>query len=127
LKIPFLLIVWTLKEPISTKILNILKILRLHARVQTTVLCPPAPQADLWPCMIEGSFKILGRSSVDIIKSGGFKISALHVERLFLAHAGIADIAVVGVEDVTWGQKVGAVVVLAPNATITLDEVILNY
>lgn len=31
----------------------------------------------------EQSFKILGRSSVDIIKSGGYKISALHVERLF--------------------------------------------
>jgi len=53
-----------------------------------------------------GIFKILGRTSVDIIKSGGYKISALDVERILLTHQNIQDIAVVGVEDLTWGQKV---------------------
>ena len=45
-----------------------------------------------------------------MIKSGGFKISALDVERLLLAHPKIADVAVVGVPDHEWGQVVGAVV-----------------
>ena len=54
-----------------------------------------------------GNFKILGRTSVDIIKTGGFKVSALLVERALLEHADIGDVAVVGVSDITWGQKVG--------------------
>jgi acyl-coenzyme A synthetase/AMP-(fatty) acid ligase len=36
-----------------------------------------------------GVFKILGRTSVDIIKSGGYKISALDVERILLSHPDI--------------------------------------
>ncbi len=36
-----------------------------------------------------GVFKILGRTSVDIIKSGGYKISALDVERILLSHPHI--------------------------------------
>jgi malonyl-CoA/methylmalonyl-CoA synthetase len=48
----------------------------------------------------------LGRSSVDIIKSGGFKISALEVETAILGHPNIVDCTVVGVDDLTWGQKV---------------------
>jgi acyl-CoA synthetase (AMP-forming)/AMP-acid ligase II len=43
-------------------------------------------------------------------RSGGYKISALDIERILLSHPAIGDVAVVGVEDVTWGQKVGAVV-----------------
>lgn len=59
----------------------------------------------------DGSYKILGRTSVDIIKSGGFKISALDVEKQLLTHPNISDVAVVGVPDLTWGQKVAAVIV----------------
>lgn len=59
-----------------------------------------------------GHFKILGRSSVDIIKSGGYKISALDVERILLSHPSIKEVAVMGVEDATWGQKIGAVIIL---------------
>jgi len=59
-----------------------------------------------------GIFRILGRTSVDIIKSGGYKISALDIERVLLAHPDITDAAVLGVEDPTWGQKVAAVLVL---------------
>lgn len=55
---------------------------------------------------VDGAYKILGRTSVDIIKSGGFKISALDVERHLLSHPNISDVAVVGIPDITWGQKV---------------------
>lgn len=59
-----------------------------------------------------GTYRILGRTSVDIIKSGGYKISALDIERHLLAHPDIAEVAVVGVHDITWGQKIAAVLVL---------------
>lgn len=71
----------------------------------------------------EGSFKILGRSSVDIIKSGGYKISALDVERILLEHPNIKDVAICGVEDLTYGQKVAAVIVInQTNVPLELTE-----
>ncbi|GAB7358580.1 hypothetical protein MBLNU230_g2640t1 [Neophaeotheca triangularis] len=54
---------------------------------------------------------ILGRASVDIIKSGGYKISALDVEREILAQSYVSEVMVVGVPDEEFGQRVGAVVV----------------
>lgn len=53
-----------------------------------------------------GYFKILGRLSADIIKSGGYKISALQIETDLLGHPEIADVTVVGIPDITWGQRV---------------------
>ncbi|KAK7913245.1 hypothetical protein WMY93_013456 [Mugilogobius chulae] len=44
----------------------------------------------------DGVYWIMGRTSVDIIKSGGYKISALEVERHLLAHPDIIDVAVIG-------------------------------
>ena len=72
----------------------------------------------------DGVYKILGRTSVDIIKSGGYKLSALEIERHLLSHPDITDVAVVGLPDVTWGQRVAAVVVLRPDVTtsLTLEE-----
>merc|ERR1712122_224866 len=58
----------------------------------------------------DGAYKVLGSLNVDIIKTGGFRVSALDVEKLLLEHDSIAEVCVVGVEDLTWGQKVGAVV-----------------
>ncbi|XP_051166103.1 malonate--CoA ligase ACSF3, mitochondrial isoform X2 [Leptopilina boulardi] len=52
-----------------------------------------------------GIYKILGRTSIDIIKSGGYKVSALEVETVILGHPDIIDCAVVGISDSTWGQK----------------------
>ncbi|KAL3804410.1 hypothetical protein HJC23_011338 [Cyclotella cryptica] len=57
----------------------------------------------------EKSFKILGRASVDIIKNGGHKLSALEIERDLLEHPFIAECAVLGVPDETWGERVGMV------------------
>ncbi|XP_056881631.1 malonate--CoA ligase ACSF3, mitochondrial isoform X2 [Takifugu flavidus] len=70
----------------------------------------------------DGVYWILGRSSVDIIKSGGYKISALEVERHLLAHPDIIDVAVIGVPDAVWGQKVTAVVQMKKEQTMTLTE-----
>lgn len=69
-----------------------------------------------------GVYKILGRSSVDIIKSGGYKISALDIERHLMCHPAILDCAIVGLPDITWGQRVAAAVVLKEAGTLTLDK-----
>jgi malonyl-CoA/methylmalonyl-CoA synthetase len=67
-----------------------------------------------------GSFRLLGRTSVDIIKTGGFKVSALEIEEVLRTHPSIADCAVVGVTDDEWGERVSAAVELKPGATLTL-------
>ncbi|KAJ9602521.1 hypothetical protein H2200_013064 [Cladophialophora chaetospira] len=56
---------------------------------------------------------ILGRLSVDIIKIGGEKVSALEIERELLSLPEISEAAVVGLPDTKWGQKVAAVIVLS--------------
>jgi len=68
-----------------------------------------------------GAFRILGRLSVDIIKTGGEKVSALEVEAVLRAHPDIADCAVVGLPDPEWGECVAAVVALRGQATLTLS------
>jgi acyl-CoA synthetase (AMP-forming)/AMP-acid ligase II len=54
----------------------------------------------LWPLLIQ----ILGRSSVDIIKSGGYKLSALDIENTLLAHPAVSEAAVLGLPDEALGQ-----------------------
>jgi len=53
-----------------------------------------------------GVYRILGRESVDIIKTGGEKVSALEIEDVLRAHPAIIDCAVVGLEDPDWGERV---------------------
>jgi len=57
------------------------------------------------------SYRILGRQSSDIIKSGGYKISALEIERCLLSFEGISEAAVVGIPDEQWGQIITAIIV----------------
>jgi malonyl-CoA/methylmalonyl-CoA synthetase len=59
----------------------------------------------------DGYVRILGRTSVDILKSGGYKLSALEIEEALREHAAVAEVAVVGVPDETWGERVVACVV----------------
>lgn len=56
---------------------------------------------------------IKGRKSVDIIKTGGEKVSALEIERELLSLPHVSEAAVVGLTSEQWGQKVAAVVVLS--------------
>lgn len=69
------------------------------------------------------SFHIIGRTSVDIIKSGGYKISALDIERQLLEHENILEVAVLGVHDEIWGQRVAAVIALKNNElNLTVED-----
>ncbi len=58
-----------------------------------------------------GPFKILGRTSVDILKSGGYKLSALEIEEVLREHPGVGEVAVIGLPDEAWGDRVVACVV----------------
>jgi malonyl-CoA/methylmalonyl-CoA synthetase len=69
----------------------------------------------------QGSFRILGRASVDILKTGGFKVSALEIEEALREHPAILECAVVGVSDETWGQRVAAAVVLRAGMHLELE------
>ena len=60
-------------------------------------------------CVGEGGYyRILGRRSVDIVKTGGYKVSALEVEEVYRTHPGIGDLAVVGVPHPEWGEQLRA-------------------
>lgn len=68
-----------------------------------------------------GRYRILGRTNVDILKTGGHKISALEVEEALRQHPAIRECAVVGVPDDEWGERVGAALVLKDGQTIDLE------
>jgi malonyl-CoA/methylmalonyl-CoA synthetase len=68
----------------------------------------------------DGYYRILGRLSVDIIKTGGHKVSALEIEDTLREHPDIVDCAVVGVADATWGQVVAVAALTAPGADLDL-------
>jgi fatty acid CoA ligase FadD36 len=58
-----------------------------------------------------GMHRIVGRESVDLIKSGGYRIGAGEIETALLGHAGVSEAAVVGVPDDDLGQRIVAFVV----------------
>ena len=62
-----------------------------------------------------GYYRIMGRQSVDIIKSGGYKISALEIEEVLRTNEMILDCAVVGINDDEWGELIVAAIVLKPD------------
>lgn len=61
--------------------------------------------------IIDGSFRILGRNSTDIIKSGGYKISALEIEECIRMEKNIIDCSVVGLPDDEWGELIAVALI----------------
>jgi malonyl-CoA/methylmalonyl-CoA synthetase len=70
----------------------------------------------------EGIYRILGRKSTDIIKTGGYKVSALEIEEVLRTHPAIKECAVVGLDDAEWGERVGAALILQQGEKITLKD-----
>ncbi len=58
----------------------------------------------------------------DVIKSGGEWISSMELENALMAHPAVAEAAVIGVPDDTWGERPLATVVLREGATVTAAE-----
>ncbi|MCG6918501.1 MAG: acyl-CoA synthetase [Deltaproteobacteria bacterium] len=70
----------------------------------------------------KGNYRILGRKSTDIIKTGGYKVSALEIEEVLRSHPAIKECAVIGIEDREWGERVGAALILQKGKDLTLGE-----
>jgi malonyl-CoA/methylmalonyl-CoA synthetase len=70
----------------------------------------------------KGNYRILGRTSVDIIKTGGYKVSALEIEEVLRTHPDIKECAVTGVEDPEWGERVSAAVILRAGRSLSLAD-----
>ena len=84
--------------------------------------------SDGWFCtgdiavLENGYLRIMGRQSVDIIKSGGYKLSALEIEAALLQHPSIQECAVVGIPDDTWGEAVAAAAVLQGTDELSSED-----
>jgi fatty acid CoA ligase FadD36 len=70
-----------------------------------------------------GMHRIVGRESVDLIKSGGYRIGAGEIETVLLGHPDVAEAAVVGVPDDDLGQRIVAFVVGSASAQELIDFV----
>lgn len=58
-----------------------------------------------------GMHRIVGRESVDLIKTGGFRVGAGEIETVLLGHPGVREAAVVGAPDEDLGQRIVAFIV----------------
>lgn len=71
----------------------------------------------------DGYYRILGRRSSDILKSGGYKLSALEIEDVLREHEQLVDCAVVGLPDDDLGERV-AVAVVARSGGLDADTLL---
>jgi malonyl-CoA/methylmalonyl-CoA synthetase len=72
----------------------------------------------------ETYYRILGRLSVDIIKHGGYKISALRIESVLLEHPNVKSVAVMGMPDELYGEIVACVCEKEPETDLTFSELL---
>ncbi len=56
--------------------------------------------------------------------SGGENVASREVEAVLHSHPGVADVAVIGLPDPRWGERVAAVVVRRPGDPVTADELV---
>lgn len=71
----------------------------------------------------DGMHRIVGRESVDLIKSGGYRIGAGEIETVLLGHPEVVEVAVVGVPDDDLGQRIVAFVVGTAAPQVLIDHV----
>ncbi len=62
----------------------------------------------------------------DMIISGGENIYSAETEEALYSHEAVAECAVIGVPDDTWGERVHAIVRLKPGMTATPEELIAH-
>ncbi len=62
----------------------------------------------------------------DMIVSGAENIFPAEVENVVMSHPGVAEVAVIGVPHERWGETVKAIVVRAPDTTVTEAEIIAH-
>lgn len=75
---------------------------------------------DLAECDEDGLYRIVGRAG-DLIRTGGEAVAPTEVEAALIDCPGVAEIAIVGAKDATWGEVVTAFVVPRNGAEVTLE------
>jgi acyl-CoA synthetase (AMP-forming)/AMP-acid ligase II len=70
----------------------------------------------------DGMIRITGRRSVDIIKTRGFKVSAVEIESYLQSHPAVHEVAVVGIPDADQGERVVAAVTCGAESPVSADE-----
>lgn len=68
-----------------------------------------------------GRFRLVGRLR-EMFKSGGYNVYPTEVEGVLVRHAGVGDVAVIGIPDPTWSEVGVAFVVLAAGRAVTVDD-----
>jgi malonyl-CoA/methylmalonyl-CoA synthetase len=86
--------------------------------------CRPGDTADTIDVGGVLYYRILGRTSVDIIKCGGFKLSALRIENVLLEHPSIREVLVLGLPDDLYGEIVAVVCSLVEGEQLSLAQLI---
>ena len=71
----------------------------------------------------EGYIYLVDRTK-DMIVTGGENVYSTEVEQALASHPAVAQVAVIGVPDETWGEAVHAIVVLKPDASVTEAELL---
>jgi acyl-CoA synthetase (AMP-forming)/AMP-acid ligase II len=71
----------------------------------------------------EGYLRVLDRKH-DMIISGGFNVYPREVEDVLHGHPAVADAAVIGIPEETWGETVVGVIALCAGATVSAADLI---
>ena len=74
----------------------------------------------------DDNYVVISDRKKDVIISGGENVSSIEVEDAVFSHPGVAEVAVIGIPDDKWGELVTALVVLAPDAQVSEDEIIAH-
>ena len=74
----------------------------------------------------DGGYVTISDRKKDVIITGGENVSSIEVEDAVFSHPAVAEVAVIGVPDEKWGEKVTALVVLAEGADATEAELIAH-
>ena len=71
-----------------------------------------------------GVLRLVGRSSTDLIKTGGYRVGAGEIEAAMLEHPDVIEVAVLGIPDDDLGERIAAWVVIAPDSDLTDDALV---
>jgi acyl-CoA synthetase (AMP-forming)/AMP-acid ligase II len=72
------------------------------------------------------NYVVIADRKKDVIISGGENVSSIEVEDAVFGHPAVAEVAVIGIPDDTWGELVIALVVLSPGAEATEADIIAH-
>ena len=71
----------------------------------------------------DGLLTVVDRTK-DVIVTGGENVASREVEAVLHSHSGVADVAVIGLPDARWGERIAAVVVRRPGDAVTAEELV---